>query len=226
MFKEIEQKRTNPSQDHLSTPRKASEKKREKEEGDYQTALDCLTAALDQDYEARVKGISSTLVETLSENSKIMRYVLKDMFREPRWEQRALTVDALWKYMLVLVDTLMEFERRKIVQCATSAKKENETNLLGLGKKLDLVKQSYKQKEREFVENEKRYVRQINELRARKVRFGEIYRDNRRRWKRCLTQRTSRLRSCSILTVSSLSTTSCPSLSTSWQKPTKISCAD
>ena len=94
----------------------------EKIEGDYNTAYDVLLQKINLGFEGRVKNFSSTLYGDIKECTKILRYTLKQIFCQDGNQQIVFVIDNLWKIMLLSIETILEYEVRKINEAAEQYK--------------------------------------------------------------------------------------------------------
>eukprot|EP01022_Parablepharisma_sp_SALTPOND_P005166 TRINITY_DN121853_c0_g1_i1.p1 TRINITY_DN121853_c0_g1~~TRINITY_DN121853_c0_g1_i1.p1 ORF type:complete len:622 (+),score=45.53 TRINITY_DN121853_c0_g1_i1:732-2597(+) len=85
-----------------------------KDEGDYNTVYDMLLRKINLGYEGRIKSISNTLYPELRDCTKLLRYSLKPLFTQGENKHTAFIIDDLWKIMLLTVETLLEYESRKV----------------------------------------------------------------------------------------------------------------
>jgi len=83
-----------------------------KEEGDFNIAIDLLSETIDISQEGEV----NSLIEKVKDGVIVMRHILMDMIQKPEFKMRTITVELLWKQLLVAIDSVAELDKIKIEQ--------------------------------------------------------------------------------------------------------------
>lgn len=94
-----------------------------KEEGDFSTAVDLLEETLGVSREGEV----SVLVEKVRDGIVVTRHILCDMIKRPQLQLRAITLELLWKQLLVAIDSVAELDKVKVEEERKKMKYERES---------------------------------------------------------------------------------------------------
>jgi hypothetical protein len=83
----------------------------EHEEGEYETLVERLKERLQISRQDRARTCHKSLPADVGECTKILRYLVKDLYKSSRDRYKALAIDALWKLTILDVDSLLEHEK-------------------------------------------------------------------------------------------------------------------
>jgi len=143
----------------------------EKENADFNTIVDILLNNMDSNIENRVTNFQKNLFTDFSENTKILRYILRDLIKDPKYQQKALILDLIWKYAIISIDTFFEFDTRKMQKCKENTRAENELKIFELNQKIQNINTEFGNKIKEIEEKLQSSINHNKFLKDEKVFF-------------------------------------------------------
>jgi len=139
-------------------------------EGDFNTVNDILEKKINIGYEGRINSVSHSFYGEMRDCSKILRYCLKSIIKNQNESdfQQIFVIDNLWKIMLITLETILEYESRKITENYEHNKKVLLNDQERYKKRIQRLDIREKELELEFTIKKEKIEQEYTELNEKK----------------------------------------------------------